>query len=163
MQEEQMAVDKEKLNKVSIIISRGTIEGIYPGLIMANGSRMEGIEANLFFTFFGLHAIHKKKMKKIRVDTVGNPALGIPPIIGILPGISSMVTKMMVKEMDKLDIPPVEEFLEMIAAAGANIYACKAAMDMFHFTKNDLIDDVKDVLTVGQFYGIAAGGAIIFT
>ncbi|NOX37569.1 MAG: hypothetical protein GXO78_08535 [Calditrichaeota bacterium] len=158
-----MAVDKEKLGKVSIIISRGTVEGIYPGLIMANGARMEGIEANIFFTFFGLHAIHKKKMKKIRVDTVGNPALGIPPIIGIIPGMSAMVTRMMLKEMDKLDIPPVDEFLEMIAAAGANIYACKAAMDMFHFTKEDLIDEVADVLTVGQFYEIAAGGAIIFT
>ncbi len=158
-----MAQATEPLKKVSIIISRGTLEGIYPGLIMANGARMEGIEANIFFTFFGLHAVHKKKMKKIRVDTVGNPALGIPPVIGMIPGMSAMVTKMMLKEMDKLDIPPVDEFLEMIAAAGATLYACKAAMDMFHFTREDLIDDVSDVLTVGQFYTLAAGGTIIFT
>ena len=155
--------EEKKLKKVSIIVSRGTLEGIYPGLIMANGARMEGIEANLFFTFFGLNAIHKKKMKKIRVDTVGNPALGIPSILGIIPGFNRLVTRMMIKEMDKLDIPPLEEFLEMIQAAGGKIYACKAAMDMFHYTREDLVDVVEDVLTVGQFYELAAGGEIIFT
>ncbi len=159
----QQKQEKEKLKKVSIIISHGTLEGIYPGLIMANGARMEGIEANIFFTFFGLNAIHKKKMKKIKVDTVGNPALGIPPILGIIPGLNRLVTKMFVKEMDKLDIPPIEEFMEMIAATGAKIYACKAAMDMFHYKREDLLDEVTDVLTVGQFYEIAAGGEIIFT
>ena len=155
--------EKETLKKVSIVISRGTLEGVYPGLIMANGARMEGIEANIFFTFFGLNAIHKKKMKKIKVDTVGNPALGIPPIVGIIPGLNRLVTKMFIKEMDKLDIPPIDEFLEMIAATGAKMYACKAAMDMFHYKREDLIDEVADVLTVGQFYEVAAGGEIIFT
>ena len=38
----------DKIDKVSIIISKGSLEGIYPGLIMANGARTEGIEANLF-------------------------------------------------------------------------------------------------------------------
>jgi len=42
----------EPIKKVSIIVSKGTLDGIYPGLIMANGARMEGIEATLFFTFF---------------------------------------------------------------------------------------------------------------
>ena len=44
----------------SIVISKGSLEGIYPGLIMANGARMEGIEANVFFTFFGLDAIRTR-------------------------------------------------------------------------------------------------------
>ena len=60
-----MTTPKEHtINKVSIIISHGSLEGIYPGLIMANGARMEGMEANLFFTFFGLDAIHTKKQKQ---------------------------------------------------------------------------------------------------
>ena len=37
------------IEKVSIIVSKGSLEGIYPALIMANGARAEGIEANLFF------------------------------------------------------------------------------------------------------------------
>ena len=59
----------DKIKKVSIIISKGGLEGVYPGLIMANGARMEGIEANLFFTFFGMDAITKKvkkNRKKVR-------------------------------------------------------------------------------------------------
>ena len=50
----------QPIEKVSIIVSKGSLEGVYPGLIMANGARMEGIEASLFFTFFGLDAVIKK-------------------------------------------------------------------------------------------------------
>ena len=54
------------IEKVSIIVSKGSLEGIYPALIMANGARAEGIEANLFFTFFGLDAITKKRHEHIK-------------------------------------------------------------------------------------------------
>ena len=124
---------------------------------------MEGIEANLFFTFFGLDAITKKKVKKIKVATVGNPAMGIPTLVGAIPGMSAMATWMMNKKMDKLDIPPIDEFVEMIAAAGGKLYACKASVDMFGLEKDDFMDDVKKILTVGEFYELAAGGQIIFT
>jgi len=152
-----------KIKKVSIVVSKGTLEGIYPGLIMANGARMEGIEANLFFTFFGLDAIIKKRINKVKVATVGNPALHIPSFIGVIPGMSALVTKMMMKEMDKLDIPPVGEFLEMIKAAGAKIYACKATVEMFHLSKADFCDEVDDIINVAAFYEKSAGGQIIFT
>ncbi len=155
--------DNGKLEKVSIIISKGSLEGVYPGLIMANGARMEGIEVHLFFTFFGLDAITKKRMNKLKVATVGNPALHMPTLIGMLPGVSSFVTAMMKKEMDRLDIPPVDEFLEMISDAGAKIYACKATVDMFHLTKDDFCEQVDDIINVGKFYELAAGGEIIFT
>ena len=63
------------IEKVSIIVSKGSLDGVYPGLIMANGARAEGIEANLFFTFFGLDAIHKERHEHIKIATVGNPGL----------------------------------------------------------------------------------------
>ena len=151
------------IEKVSIIVSKGSLEGVYPGLIMANGARMEGIEAMVFFTFFGLNALHRKKMDKLKVATVGNPAMGIPTLIGALPGMSAFATMMMKKEMEKLDIPPVGEFLEMIHDAGGEIYACKAAMDMFHYSKEDLCPQVDGILTVGDFYEKSAGASIIFT
>jgi len=71
---------------------------------MANGARMDGIEANLFFTFFGMDAIIKKRMGKIKIATVGNPGMHMPSLLGILPGFSAFATKMMLKTMDKLDI-----------------------------------------------------------
>lgn len=161
----------EPIKKVSIVVSKGSLDGIYPGLIMANGARMEGMEANLFFTFFGLYGILKKYQDKIRIATVGNPAMrvpdakgfALPTLLGALPGMSAFATSMMMKEMDKLDIPPVGEFIEMISDAGGKIYACKATVDMFHLTEDDFVPQMDRVLTVGDFYELSAGGEIIFT
>ena len=153
----------ELIEKVSIIISRGSLEGVYPGLIMANGARMEGIEASLFFTFFGLEAIIDKRMDNLKVATVGNPAMHIPTFLGGMPGMSSFATGQMKKEMEKLDIPPVREFVEMISDTGAEIYACKATVDMFHLAMDDFCPQVQDIISVGQFYEKSAGAQIIFT
>ena len=153
----------DHIEKVSIVISKGSLDGIYPGLIMANGARAEGIEANLFFTFFGLDAIHKERHEHIKMATVGNPGLHVPTMVGGLPGVSSMVTQYMNHKMEKLDIPSIPEFVEMIADTGAGLYACKASVDLFGLEKNDFIDQVQDIITVGEFYDIAAGGQIIFT
>lgn len=161
----------EPIKKVSIIVSRGSLDGIYPGLIMANGARMEGIEANLFFTFFGLYGILKNYMDSIKIATVGNPAMRVPsakgfPLptwMGSIPGMSAFATSMMKKEMEQLDIPPVGEFIEMISDAGGKIYACKATVDMFHLSMDDFCPQMDRVLTVGEFYELSAGAQIIFT
>lgn len=163
---EELKKEEEKpepIKGVSIVVSKGSLEGIYPALIMANGARMEGIEANLFFTFFGLDAIIDKRMDKIKVATVGNPGLHMPTMVGMLPGMSAIATKMMNKEMEKLDIPPVREFIEMIHDTGCNIYACKATVDMFHLNESDFCEQVDEVITVGEFYEKSAGSQIIFT
>ena len=155
--------DTQPIEKVSIVISKGSLEGIYPGLIMANGARAEGIEANLFFTFFGLDAIHRKRIDHIKVATVGNPAMHMATIVGALPGMSAIATHMMEKKMAELDIPPIDEFIEMISDTGAGLFACQASVDMFDLTKDDFIEQVESIITVGEFYDIAAGGEIIFT
>jgi len=153
----------DTIEKVSIIISKGSLEGIYPALIMANGARAEGIDANLFFTFFGLDAIHKSTQENIKVATVGNPGLHLATIAGLLPGMSTVMTHYLEHKMEKLDIPTIPEFIEMIADTGAGLYGCKASCDLFGLTKGDLIDQVADIITVGEFYAMAAGGEIIFT
>ena len=159
-----------KLKKVSIVCSKGSLDGVYPALIMANGARMEGIEVNVFFTFFGMDAITKKKMKKIKISTVGNPALtlpgtslGMPTWLGAIPGMSTIATAMMKKTMESLDIPPIDEFIEMISAAGGKLYACKATVDMFGLKEKDFCDEVDGILTVGDFYDKSEGAEIIFT
>lgn len=153
----------QPITKVSIIVSKGSLEGIYPALIMANGARAEGMEANLFFTFFGLDAIHKERIDHIKVATVGNPGMHIPTLIGGLPGMSALATHMMNKKMEGLDIPPIGEFIEMIGDTGCGMYACQASVDMFGLSKDDFVDQVQGIITVGDFYDLAAGGEIIFT
>ena len=166
-----MTTSEEPIKKVSIVCSKGSLEGVYPALIMANGARMEGIEASIFFTFFGLYAILKKFNEKIKLATVGNPAMRVPDakgvplptILGAIPGMSTFATKMMMKEMEQLDIPPIPEFIEMIHDAGGSLYACKATVDMFHLKPEDFCDEVEKVLTVGEFYELSEGAEIIFT
>ena len=162
---------KYPLKKVCIICAKGTIEDVYAALVLGNGAVMEGIETKLFFTFFGLDAITKKRMNKLHTATVGNPALRMPgglPFptwLGGIPGVEGAVSAMMRSQMEKLDIPPVEEFLEMIDAGGGEIYACKLAVEMFKLKREDLHPLVKDILTVGEFYAMADGlqTQIIFT
>ncbi len=151
------------IEKVSIVISKGSLEGIYPGLIMANGARMEGIDANVFFTFFGLEAIRKDRQARIKVATVGNPGMHIPTLVGALPGMSALATRMMQRQMEELDIPPIAEFVELVSDSGVGLYACKASVDMFKLTEEDFTSQVDAILTVGEFYELAAGGEIIFT
>lgn len=159
----------QPIEKVSIIVSKGSLDGVYPGLIMGNGALMEGIDVMLFFTFFGLDAILDKRMDNIGVATVGNAAmrmpggLKMPTWLGAIPGMSSFASFMMKREMENLDIPPVREFIEMISDAGGEIYACKAAMDMFHMGEKDLCPQVNKILSVGEFYEKSAGAQIIFT
>jgi peroxiredoxin family protein len=156
-------MDNEPIRKVSIIISKGSLEGVYPGLIMANGARAEGMEANLFFTFFGLDVIHKKRHEHIKLATVGNPGLHLATWLGGVPGISTVMTHYMEHKIESLDIPSIPEFLEMIADTGAGMYACQASVDLFGLDKDDFIEQVQDIITVGEFYERAAGGEIIFT
>ena len=163
--------EKKPLEKVCLICAKGNLEDVMAALIMANGAVMEGIEAKIFFTFFGLDGITKKQMNKLHTATVGNPAmrmpggLPFPTLLGALPGVEAGVTAMMKKGMAKLDVPPVDEFLEMFTAGGGEVYACKLAVEMFGLKKEDLWDDVQGILTVGQFYEMCDGDRtqIIFT
>jgi peroxiredoxin family protein len=159
------------LKKVLIIVAKANIEDVYAGLIMANGAVMEGIEAKLFFTFFGLDAITKKRMNKLHTATVGNPGmrmpngLQFPTLLGALPGVEAGVSSMMMKQMDELDIPPVDEFLDMITAGGGEVFACKLAVEMFKLSADDLSEHVKAIITVGELYAMSGGEGtqVIFT
>jgi len=166
-----MSENNHPIKKVSIICAKGTIEDVYASLVMGNGAVMEGIEANLFFTFFGLEAVIKNRMDKLHTGVVGNPAMRLPggarmpTWMGIIPGMEAMVSGMMKKEMDKLDVPPVSEFIELFVAGGGNLWACKLAADMFKIKQEDLSEHVKGIITVGEFYEKAGGegSQIIFT
>ena len=151
--------EKKPVKKVLIICARGTLEEVYAALIMANGALMEGIEAKMFFTFFGLDALLKEKADHLHTATVGNPAFmrSLPTMVGGLPGFEALASHLMKAEMDKLDIPPVSEFFEMIEAGGGEIYGCKLAADMFHIKKEDMVDQVKEIITVGDMYALAEG------
>jgi peroxiredoxin family protein len=149
--------------KVAIICSKAGLDEVYPGLILANAARQSGIEAFIFFTFWGLDAITEKKVDHLHVNLAGNAASGMPTIVGGLPGMEALAAHMMKKQMAELELPTVREMLQILDEAGATLYACELAMKMFKRTKEDLIPQVKEVITAGDFYDLADGAQIIFT
>ena len=153
---------EDKPRKLSIIVSKGSLDMAYPGLVLANAARMMGIEADLFFTFWGMDIISKKKVDHLKVTPVGNTAMHMPQMVGVLPGVSSMATSMMMKEIEKLDMPPIHEFLEMVHDAGAGIYACQMASDMMHLEKDDLIDEVDEIIGAMDFLEKSEGAQMLF-
>ena len=66
------------------------------------------------------------------------------------------MTHYLERKMEKLDIPSIPEFIEMISDTGAGLYGCQASCDLFELTKDDLVDQVKEIITVGEFYAMAA-------
>jgi peroxiredoxin family protein len=137
----------------------------YPPLILANAARMSGIDVHLFFTFWGLDIITKKKMDKLNIATVGNPnmhpSFHIPTFLGAIPGMSAMATWMMNKEIEKLDFPPVGEFVEMLVDAGAHMYGCKMSMDMMKLTVDDMIEGTE-ILGAMEFMEITEHSQVLF-
>lgn len=154
-----------KPRKLAIIASKGSLDMAYPPLILANAARMSGVEVDLFFTFWGLDIITKKKMDKLNVAVVGNPSMHpwfhIPTLLGIIPGMSAAASAMMRSEIKKLDFPPVGEFVQLVMDAGANVYGCKMSMDMMKLTEKDLVDGAK-VLGAMEFIEMAEGAQILF-
>jgi peroxiredoxin family protein len=153
---------EDKPRKLAIICSKGSLDMAYPGLILANAARMMGIDADLFFTFWGMDIISKKNVDRLKVTMVGNPAMHMPQLLGVIPGATDLATSMMTKELTKLDIPPVHEFLEMVHDAGVGIYACRMASDMMHLEKEDLVDEVDDIIGAMEFLEKAEGAQLLF-
>jgi peroxiredoxin family protein len=153
---------EEKERKLSIIVSKGSLDMAYPGLILANAARMMGIEADLFFTFWGMDVISKKHVDHLKVTPVGNPAMHMPQMVGVLPGVSTMASSMMMKSIEKLDVPPVHEFLTMLHDAGCGIYACRMASDMMHLEEDDLVDEVDAIIGAMDFLEKSEGAQLLF-
>lgn len=155
-------MSEERTRKLAIICSKGSLDMAYPGLVLANAGRMMGIEVDLFFTFWGMDVITKSKVDHLKVVPVGNPAMHMPQMVGGLPGMTDLATSMMKKEIEKLDMPPIREFLEMIHDAGAGIYACQMAADMMHLEEDDLLDEVDGILGAMEFLEMAEDAQLLF-
>jgi peroxiredoxin family protein len=149
--------------KVAIICSHGGLDEAYPSLILANAARQSGIDAFVFFTFWGLDVITDSKVDHLHVNLAGNASSTMPTLLAGLPGMENVAAKMMKKQMEELELPTVREMLQMLEESGAELYACELAMQMFKRKKEDLVPQVKEVITAGDFYDFSEGAQIIFT
>lgn len=156
------STEKEVTRKVAIICSKGSLDMAYPGLIMANAARMMGIEAMVFFTFWGLDIVTKNKSGKLHAGMLGNPSSPVPHSVMGLPGMEALATKMMKRKMDDLEIPDIPELLEILNDAGAELYSCQLAMEMFGLSDEDLVPQMTGSLTAMDFWEKADGAQVVF-
>ena len=156
--------------KICFIASKGNLDMAYPALIMANAALGEGIETHIFFTFWGFDLVTERTMDDLKFTMVGNtamhlpqaPGMSMPQVMGLLPGMTGMATKMMKKQMDDLDIPGVREFLDIIVASGGHLWGCKLTFDMNGLARTDLYDGVEDVISAADFIELSEGAQVIF-
>jgi peroxiredoxin family protein len=154
--------EAEVTRKVAIICSKSSLDMAYPGLIMANAARMMGMDAMIFFTFWGLDVVTKSKVDHLHAEMLGNPSSPMPHAVMGLPGMEALATMMMKKKMENLDIPDIPELLEILDDAGAEMYSCQLAMEMFDVEQDDLVPQVRESLTAMDFWEKAEGAQVVF-
>jgi peroxiredoxin family protein len=158
---------------VAFICSKGNLDMAYPALVMGWAALGNGIDVTIFFTFWGLDMIRKDRIDHLQIPPVGNASmkmsmmgvpgnLGIPQLVGALPGMTAVATKLMNKKMAELEVPPVREYLEMLVDAGAKLYACKMSVDMMGLTMDDFVPGVQAIVTAGDFMDMTDGAQIVF-
>ena len=159
--------------KIAFICSKGNLDMVYPALIMGWAAIGNGIDVTIFFTFWGMDMINKARVDHLEIPPLANSSMkmnmmgvpgyvGIPQIMGVIPGMTAFASALMKSKMKKLGVPTVREYLEMLSDAGANMYACKMSVDMFKLKKEDFLPCVKDIVTAGDFMDMTEGAQIVF-
>ena len=151
--------DDDADRKMAFVCSKGSLDMAYPGLIMASGALEHGIETHIFFTFWGMDMINKKTMGKLKFSPVGNPATHMPAALAPFPGMTTMATRQMNKQLNDPDIPA---FLTHLQDMGCHLWACKMSVDMFQLTEADMIDGLDGVLNVSDFIELIDGAQTMF-
>ena len=159
--------------KIVFICSKGNLDMAYPALVMGWAALGNGIGVTIFFTFWGLDLINKHRVDHLEIAPVANTSmkmsmmgipgnLGIPNLVGVLPGMTALSTKLMNDKMKALDVPPIREYLQMLVDAGAELYACKMSVDMMALKKEDFVEGVIDIVTAADFIDMTDNSQIIF-
>jgi peroxiredoxin family protein len=135
----------ERKRRMAIIASKGTLDMAYPPLILATTAAAMDIECSIFFTFYGLDIINKKKNKNLQVPSLANPAMPVPMpnIIGALPGMTAMATMMMKSWMARVNVPSITDLLNIAVETGVKMIGCQMTMDVMGTKKEDLIDGIE--------------------
>ena len=86
----------------------------------------------------------------------------VPAILGSLPGMTKLATKMMKDNMEELEIPSVREMLDIIVASGGHLWGCKMSFDMNKLDESDLYDGVEAIISATDFIELSEGAQVIF-
>jgi peroxiredoxin family protein len=154
--------------KLAIIATKGTLDMAYPPLILASTAASLGVETAIFFTFYGLNIIHKHK-----IAPIGNPAMpmafppsmqnpitnaissilpGPPQIMGIIPGMTDLMSYMMKKTIKEHGVASIPELIEACKEADVKLIPCQMTMELFGYKYEDLIDGLEPPAGAAAFF-----------
>ena len=124
--------------KATIIVHSGDMDKVYSALIIGNGALAMGMEASLYFTFWGLQRLKKDGLEKGPLSKMHLMGLG----------------KWMVKrKMKKAGVASLERLLQDFKELGGKILACDMTMEIMGIKKEDLRDDlISDYASVCLLY-----------
>ena len=129
----------EEKNRLLIVASRGTADGLYPALILATTAIAQGKEAHIYFTFGGMKLLTRQMAETI------NPSIDL--------GLSKEELEQL---LAKGGMPSLADMLKMAKENGVKIYACSPTMNLFGLKKEDLVDVVDDVIGASTFLEMAS-------
>lgn len=144
--------------RLLIVCSKGTLDMAFPPFMMATTAAAMDWDVHLYFTFWGMDIITINKALKI--SPVGNPSLGIPNFIGMLPGMTSVATWMMKRKMKESNMPTIESLIDMAKKSGVKFHACSPTMKLSGITKDDLIPQCDDIIGAATFIDLASEDAV---
>jgi peroxiredoxin family protein len=134
---------------MSIIVTKGSLDWAYPPFILSTTAAAMGLPVTLFFTFYGLPLLLKDL--NLQVTAAGNPAMkmpmggvhmGLPNIVTAIPGVDAACSKMMKNLIKKKGVASIEELRDMAVEAEVRLIACQMTMDLFEYSKDDMIDGI---------------------
>ncbi len=144
--------------KMAIIATKGTLDWAYPPLILASTAAALGWEAGIFFTFYGLNIIHKKKGKHLGVAPLGNPAapIPVPNFIGALPGMTSLATVVMKTMFKNHGVASIDDLMEAAIDSGVKFIPCAMTMEVFGYKDGDFIEQAEPSCGAAHFLAWAS-------
>jgi peroxiredoxin family protein len=155
---ELKAKERKRPKKMAIIATKGTLDWAYPPLILASSAAAMGWDVGIFFTFYGLNIIHKKKGQHLHVAPIANPAMPmpVPNIIGALPGMTPMATTMMKKMFKDKGVAGIDELLKSCIDLGVRLMPCQMTVDVFGYKADDFIPEAEQGLGAAAFIRYAS-------
>ena len=163
-------VEENKTPSLAIIATKGTMDWAYPPFILASTASALGWDVSVFFTFYGLELL--KKELNLQVSPLGNPGMpmkmpfgpkwfkginwNIPnAIMASVPGFEMLATGLMKQTVKNNGVASIQELRDVCVEAGVNLVACQMTVDLFGYTRDDFIPEVKDWIGAASFLPVA--------
>lgn len=119
----------ERKDKLTIIVHSGDLDKVYSAIIIGNGALAMGMEASLFFTFWGLQRLKKGGLEKAPLSKMNLLGLG----------------RWMVKRrMKSANVASLERLMKDFKELGGKIIACEMTMEIMGIKREDLREDLID-------------------